>query len=248
LEPGGRARQYKIRRLEYLESLELASELGSGMWKIDDELLKRLGAMAAKRDIIKTMHRKLRGIDPNAGIEIFDKENPPSEPVCGKVLEKGLSDELLDQKYLIVGDGRGKAYYVPLSNSQALSKRDFKIGEEVRVEVTSRSLACKSDHNIAAFCASHGGVYDAEIHEQETRAGAQLPRGVSAAAYVGNHTKRLGSLVRMGLAEELSPSRWRVAGDLLEQLKERHLKSLSVEPVGRDRGLDLQLEIARKLP
>jgi type IV secretory pathway VirD2 relaxase len=113
---GERQRLHTLTRLQHLESLGLAREIGPGIWQPDIDLIPRLRRLSTRGDIIKLMHERMRGGgDPGISTVIFNKEHPPTIPVTGRVYGRGTIDELSDRKYLLVEALDAKAYYVPLS-------------------------------------------------------------------------------------------------------------------------------------
>lgn len=100
-------------RVRKLERLGLATERRTGVWEVSEGAEARLRQLGGRDDIIKTMHRVLReaGIDrPAGGFAIFDAANPRSR-IVGRVVGLGLSDELRDKHYLVVGGVDGRVHY-----------------------------------------------------------------------------------------------------------------------------------------
>jgi type IV secretory pathway VirD2 relaxase len=103
-------------RLKHLERLGLAEERRPGQWCIDDDLEPTLRRMGERGDIIKTMHREItqRNIARSpTDYDIYDPTAPETKPIFGRVIARGLSDELNDRHYLVVGRTRSLHRYRP---------------------------------------------------------------------------------------------------------------------------------------
>lgn len=233
--------QNKLRRLAYLEEIGLAQQVNFGLWKIDQELISNLRLRATKGDIVKTMHLRMRGIDPNAELVMLDSGKSFSGPIKGTVLHKGLSDELFDTKYLIVRGENLRAYYVPLSKNSEVPGGECEVGDRISLRTAEKENVTRSDENIAKISNENGGRYDLKAHVKVVTASNKLPFGVTPEQYVLNYGKRMRSLNRMGLVRELSAGIWEVPKDLLEQLRQRRSRFIAIETLERKRGQELGL-------
>src|ERR1039457_4861214 len=68
-------RGHKLTRLQHLESLGLAREVRSGVWRVEADLVARLRELGSKGDIIKLIHERMRGSEPTIATVIFSKES-----------------------------------------------------------------------------------------------------------------------------------------------------------------------------
>src|SRR3546814_4060145 len=94
-------------RLRKLSQLGLADKLGNGRWRIADGIEDTLRRMGERGDIIRTMQRELtaRRVERAAADRvIFDPANGAAAPIGGRVVLRGLADEMHDRHYLIVED------------------------------------------------------------------------------------------------------------------------------------------------
>ena len=100
LEPGPNAEDPELRRLLLgrvvkLERLGLAEPGGPGCWTLKPGLDETLRQLGVRGDIIKTMHQALSrtGSEPDVTRFALHGEEP-SDPVPGRLVERGLDDEL----------------------------------------------------------------------------------------------------------------------------------------------------------
>lgn len=246
-----RSRGNKLARLEFLDSLGLATQVEDGLWKIDGQFKSKLRSMSIRDDVIKTMHKRMRGMDnieigdvDTAAPIIFDKDNPPTKLLKGRVVYKGLMDELYDSKYILLKSDSGEIYQVSLTGFTEFKDDETSAGKRVSLAVKERDSLTKTDRNIAAFVENTDGIYDTATHEAFVRENIKLPSHVSPSDYVQNHRRRIVSLARMELIEEIELEKWRVPKDLQQKLQQRTVNFLMIE--GLDRGIDLGVGLGQE--
>lgn len=222
-----------LKRLQHLESLGLAREVGPGIWQPDIDLVARLRHLGSRGDILKLMHERLRGADASIATVIFNKENPPVTPVVGRVYGRGAIDDLSDRHYLLVEGMDGKAYYAPLSDHSEGTGHEAHVGSIVRLTASRPSSARPADTTIARLSAKTG-IYD-PVEHISTVDSARLPAGVTPDDYVASHVKRAQALASRGVLEPLDGDRFRVPTDLDAQVA-------SMAAKGRDAGQILKVE------
>lgn len=115
-------------RLDHLSKLGLAEKHKSGIWMIAPQTEQTLRAMGERGDIVRMTQRAL-GKQPREYM-MWDVSRNAS-PIVGRVIGKGLSDELTDRGYLIVDGKDGGAHYVRLPASADLA--DYQLGGYVKV-------------------------------------------------------------------------------------------------------------------
>lgn len=201
-----RQRQVLIGRLQRLRSMGLANEQLPGTWAIHAEAEPTLRAMGERGDIIRTMQRAMSG--KQRELAVFQ----PSEDgraIVGRVIGKGLADEMYDKGYLIVDGTDGKAHYVALPPRSELEQ--YPTGAVVEVKGSTDMRA--ADRNIAAL--SEDGIYRTDHHlalAQSQATPDRDPRDVVAA-----HVRRLEALRRAGIVERVNEGVWRVPDGLAER-------------------------------
>jgi type IV secretory pathway VirD2 relaxase len=118
-----------VARLQELETLRLAERASPTSWALVDRWDEHLKAMGARGDIIKQMHLALHG-DPSryrivgAGQAIEPTPSDPRGTLHGRIVSKGLSDELAGRYYAIIETPGGTGYHVPLDARAAEAVRE----------------------------------------------------------------------------------------------------------------------------
>lgn len=110
----------KVGRLRKLETLGLAHEVGAGQWIIDDKAEATLRALGERGDIIKRMHRALtdHGIERGSASFVPAGESL-DDTIVGRLVARGLDDELKGTAYAVVDGVDGRTHYIKLSNLDA---------------------------------------------------------------------------------------------------------------------------------
>jgi len=230
-------RSVRKQRLLELERLELADEISPGVWRLSGETERVLRELGIQRDIIKTMHRCL-GREADRELVIFDANDSQQQEVRGTVLDRGVSNELRDEKYLVISGADERAYYVGLSRFSELDGLEASPGSRVRISAQPHELEPRiSDGNILELARDNGGIYDRMRHLERTDPG-RLPPGVTPEAYLENHLKRLATLERNGLVQQLAQGAWRVPPDLLDRM----------HALSKEKGLSRQVQVRLEAP
>lgn len=97
-----RTNTMRLAHLAHLETLGLASETHPGVWQICEDFTKELRAMSEQDDIIKMIHKHARGVKRMTNAIAYDKANPEHKEITGKVIGRGLKNELYDEPYIVV--------------------------------------------------------------------------------------------------------------------------------------------------
>lgn len=196
-------------RLKKLQAMGLAEDLGSGRWKLAEQLEDRLRAMGERGDIIRTMQRALgkRGLERPPSDRIVHGRGMPDLPVVGEVVARGLSDELADRHYLIVDALDGRVHHIDIGMGDAVEA--FAQGSIIRVSPAPRE-ARQVDRTVAEIAAASGGRYSMDIHlRHDPSAGEEFAQA---------HVRRLEAMRRGGGAvERLPDGSWSIAPDHVER-------------------------------
>ena len=98
----------RMGRLRKLEHLGLANEIAPAQWTIAGNAQAALREMAERDDIIKRMHKAMTGRGIDRGFASYVLDADPTQPVIGRLVDRGLHDELSGSAYAIVDgiDGR----------------------------------------------------------------------------------------------------------------------------------------------
>ena len=199
-------RQLLIGRLQQLQMLELANEVRPGQWLLRDDLEATLRAMGERGDIVRTMQRAMGSVQRELAVFEPSKDSPD---VVGRIVAKGLADELSDRGYLVVDGLDGKAHYLALPTHAELA--NYPIGGLVETRRTSEPRAV--DRSIVS--AASNGLYRTDHHLALAR--SQSSDGQDPEALLERHVRRLEALRRSGIVERLAEGVWRVPADLPER-------------------------------
>ncbi|MDC7810923.1 relaxase/mobilization nuclease RlxS [Sphingomonas koreensis] len=195
-------------RLAKLERLGLVEPLGHGRWQLASDLGATLTRMGERGDIVRTMQRAFAAAKverATADQAIYDPHATGAAPFIGRVLARGLADELRDRHYLIVDALDGRSHYVALGKGDAADE----VREKAVVRIAPRGAGIRDvDRTIAAVAAANGGRYDIDAHlAYDARA---------SEAFAESHVRRLEAMRRAGAGVEREPSgSWRIAPDHL---------------------------------
>lgn len=214
-------RQLLIGRLQHLQKLELAHEVRPGHWLLHDDVEATLRAMGERGDIVRTMQRAMGSLQRE--LAVFEPCKDGSI-VLGRIVAKGLADELNDRGYLVVDGLDGKAHYLALPARAELA--DYPIGGVVETRSLGEPRAV--DRSIVALAAD--GLYHTDHHLALAR--SQAVEGQDPEALVERNIRRLEALRRAGIVERLAEGVWRVPADQPEQGRQhdaRRLGDVAVE-------------------
>ncbi|WP_186123229.1 relaxase/mobilization nuclease and DUF3363 domain-containing protein [Burkholderia gladioli] len=201
-----RQREVLIGRLQHLQRMGLATEQQPGAWAIHADAEPILRTMGERGDIIRTMQRAMSG--QQRELAVF-QPGADGHAVIGRVVGKGLADELYDKGYLIVDGTDGKAHYVALPPRSELEQ--YPTGAVVEVKGAADVRA--ADLNIAALAVD--GVYRTDHHLAVAQGQAMPDRDPHEV--VAAHVRRLEALRRAGIVDREAEGVWRVPDDLAER-------------------------------
>ena len=203
-------RNSMIGRAMKLERMGLAEQIAPGRWRLDESMEPTLKRLGLRGDIIKTMHAEMarQGIEHGlADYRIHDASDKAAPTLVGRVIGKGLSDELNDRHYLIVDAVDGQTYYVDIGTDQHFGVyREGMIVEVGRPQTQPRG----ADKTVAAVAAHSGGVYSAEHHREFD------PR--ASARWIQTHIRRLEALERAGVVQQTDEQTWAISEDHLTRV------------------------------
>ncbi|MGX5850563.1 relaxase/mobilization nuclease domain-containing protein [Mesorhizobium sp. PL10] len=219
----------KVGRLRKLETLGLARPVGPGQWAIAEEAEVTLRALGERGDIIKRMHRSLANhrLDRGAADFVLAGE-AANKPVIGRLLERGLDDELRGSAYATVDGIDGRAHHIRFDDLDATGDSEPGSIVELRRYEDAKgrgrvALAVRSDVTIDDQIHAGGATW------LDRQLVAPLPAKVGEGGFGADVSKALQSridhLVDMGLAQRLGQ---RVIFDrnLLATLRQRELETV----------------------
>jgi type IV secretory pathway VirD2 relaxase len=236
LRPGASDEDPELRRLMLgraakLERLGLAEQIGPARWTLKPGAEQTLRDLSIRGDIIKTMHRAMTGAGRDPDVSGFALHgDDPTAPVFGRLVARGLHDELKGSAYAIVEGVDGRTHHLRFSDLELTGDaRPGAIVEARSYEDTSArrrlSLATRSDLAIEAQVTASGATWiDRQLLAREPATsgggfGAEVREAME---------RRLDHLVEEGLAHRQG-QRVVFARDLLDTLKQRELGEASAK-------------------
>jgi type IV secretory pathway VirD2 relaxase len=230
LRPGDAKEDPELRRLllgraAKLERLGLAEPVGVARWTLKPGLEPALRDLGIRGDIIKTMHRTMTeaGREPDVtGFALHGDE--PADPVLGRLVGRGLDDELKGTAYAIVEGVDGRTHHLRFADLDMTG--DAKPGAIVETRAYEDSaghhrlsLATRSDLSIEAQVAASGATWlDRQLLAKEPAIGG----GGFGAEVRDAMVRRVDHLIEEGLAQRQG-QRITFARDLLNALRRREL-------------------------
>ena len=221
----------RIGRLRKLAALGLAEQLGGGRWRLVETLEPALRRLGEQGDIVRTMQRALTaaGVGRAAAEQVIHSPEAAAN-VTGRIVARGLADELSDRHYLIVDGIDGRSHYVDIGRGGEVEP--FPDGAIVRL--TPRAAAPgETDWRIAGIAAANGGRYSEDAH--------RLADAGASAAFVQSHVRRLEAIRRrVGGVERAPDGTWSIPPDFVERA--RRYEAL------RGRAAPVVIELLSPLP
>lgn len=237
-------------RLQKLKRLGLSEEATPGQWRLAPELEPTLRRMGERGDIIKAMHRDLaeKGMSRAAAdYAIYDPSDAGARPIVGRLVRRGLSDEINDRHYLIADAVDGRTHYVEIGRGDAADP----IPEGSIIAVTPKRAEPRAvDRTVAEIATVNGGRYSIDIHLQHDP--------TARADFAETHVRRLEAMRRLAsTVERESDGTWIIAPNHLKRAAayERRLvkdapvvvQMLSAFPLARQLGADGATWLDREL-
>jgi type IV secretory pathway VirD2 relaxase len=231
-------RRLMVGRLQKLERMGLATPVGPGQWMVGQEAEKTLRDLGLRGDIIKTMHRAFTERGQDRGIADYTIDaDPAGSSIVGRLVDKGLHDELTGEAYAVIDGTDGRAHHVRFRGIEAFEHAPPAGGiVEVRRfggpddERPTLILVARSDLNLQAQVTARGATWlDHRLVERDPM---PLSMGGFGAEARNAMQVRAEHLIEEGLAQRQG-QRIVFQRDLLATLRRRELDDaaakLSVE-------------------
>ena len=221
----------KVGRLRRLESLGLADQVGPGQWTMSEKAEATLRELGQRGDIIKRIHRGLteRGIERGAANYVLAGESL-DDPVVGRLIARGLDDELKGIAYAVVDGVDGRTHHLKLPDLEAAGDSAPGSIVELRKFDDARgqrrvALAVRSDLTIEQQITATGATWlDRQAIARDPVA---LGEGGFGAEVQGALDRRAEHLIGQGLAERQSRG-ISFSLNLIETLRRRELDAVGV--------------------
>lgn len=116
----GEPRRLMIGRLQHLEKMGLAAPAGPGEWMVGLDAERKLRDLGMRGDIIKTMHQAFVERGQDRGVSDFAIETgDEASPIIGRLIDRGLHDELSGEAYAVIDGTDGRAHHVRFRGTEA---------------------------------------------------------------------------------------------------------------------------------
>ena len=224
-------RELRIGRMRTLERLGLAEPAGSARWVLATDTEQRLRALGQRGDIIKRLHKTLArdGASRAPSSWVLEGEGH-GEPIVGRLVARGLDDELRGTAFAVVDGIDGRVHHLKLPDIDMAG--DGPIGGIVELrrfeDARGRqriALAVRSDLNLDQQVAAEGATWlDRRL---VSRAGTELSRAGFGAEVRAALDRRIDSLAEQGLARR-DGDKVTIGRNLIGTLRNRE-----VDAVGR---------------
>lgn len=196
-------------RLKKLETMGLAEPLGGAKWKLAAGIEDQLRHLGERGDIIRTMQRELttHGLERSPADRVVHGDALGEPGVVGRVIARGLSDEMADRHYLLVDGIDGRVHHIDIGRGDAVEA----LPDGAIVRIRPRVVGPRaSDRVVAEIAEANGGSYSVDLHLQHDPS--------ARVEFVEAHVRRLEAIRHGGgKVERLEDGTWRIAPDHLEQ-------------------------------
>lgn len=213
----------RMGRLRTLERLGLATRQGASHWRLAPDLADTLRRMGERGDIVRTMQRAYaaRGNAPAIVDQIIYDPATSDRPLVGRVVERGLSDEVADRHYIIVEAVDGRTHYAEIGRGEAVSP----IPKDAIVQIAPRSGGVRPvDRTIAEVAAANAGRYTVDAHLKHDPAASER--------FAETHVRRLEAMRRVTQGVEREPDgSWVITPDHLDKVEQFEARQLRDRPV-----------------
>ena len=229
-------RRLMIGRLQHLETMGLAAEGEPGQWVVAEGAQAKLRELGMRGDIIRTIGKALKDHGQERSLDSFAVlSGAPDRPIAGRLIDKGLHDELNGSAYAVIDGTDGRTHHVRLPGIEAL-EHSPELGGIVELRAIARSdegkptplLSTRSDLDLAAQVKARGATWlDHRLIERgkgivDAGFGAEVRRAMDA---------RTDHLVSEGLAKRFG-ERTVFERGLLTTLRKRELDSVGAKIAG----------------
>jgi type IV secretory pathway VirD2 relaxase len=222
----------KIGRMRQLERLGVAHQAGVGQWTLAENAEPTVRALGERNDIIKRIHRGLAeyGWERATSSFALTGEAEPS-PVVGRLVARGLDDELTGTAYAVVDGIEGRAHHIRLPDLDATGDSGPGSIVELRRYEDSKgrqrlALAVRSDLTLETQMKANGATW---LDRQLLARGAtSLSDGGFGREVREAMDVRVDFLINEGLARRQG-QRVIFIRDLLETLRRRELDAAGAQ-------------------
>lgn len=226
-------RRRLIGRVQVLQRFGLSTETAPGRWTIVADLELRLREIALRNDIIKSMHAALGASERDPAAMIIEGD-AIERAVVGKVLARGLQDELNGQAFVLVDGIDGRLHHFRFGGLDEAG--DTPVGglvevRERRVDDQQAGLRLhhRSDLSIEAQVDAKGATWlDRQLVAREPSALAATGFGAEVRQALEGRRRHL---VSAGLASQTDGG-FKPSSKLIEALRQEELDRVAARYAG----------------
>ena len=215
--------------MKSLERLGLAEPAGPARWVLAPEAERRLRELGERGDIIKRLHKSLTrdGVTRAPSSWALEGERH-GEPVLGRLIARGLDDELKGSAFAVVDGIDGRVHHLKLPDIESAS--DGPVGGIVELrrfdDAKGRqrvALAVRSDLNLDQQVAAEGATWlDRRLVARESM---ELSRAGFGAEVRAALDRRIDALAEQGLARR-DGDKVSIGRNLVGTLRSRELDTV----------------------
>lgn len=229
-------RRLMVGRLQHLETMGLAAEGEPGEWAVAEGAAAKLRELGTRGDIIRTIGAALRETGQDRPLDSYAVvTSAPEKPIAGRLIDKGLHDELSGTAYAVIDGTDGRTHHVKLPGIEAL-EHSPKLGGIVEVRGVGRPgetkptlvLATRSDLDLATQVKAPGATW---LDHRLIERGAGVADGGFGADVRRAMDARTDHLVREGLARRFG-ERTVFERGMLDTLRKRELDAVGAKIAG----------------
>jgi Protein of unknown function (DUF3363) len=226
---GDPLREVLIGRMRTLERLGLAEPAGPARWVLASDTEQRLRALGERGDIIKRLHKTLAKDGTARAPSSWALEGEShGEPIIGRLMARGLDDELWGTAFAIIDGIDGRVHHLKLPDIDMAG--DGPIGSIVELrrfdDARGRrriALAVRSDLNLEQQVTAEGATWlDRRLVAREP---VELSRGGFGAEVRAALDRRIYALAEQGLARH-DGDKVTIGRNLVATLRERELDAV----------------------
>ncbi|MFT9166317.1 MAG: DUF3363 domain-containing protein [Komagataeibacter saccharivorans] len=237
-------------RAQTLERMGLATSAGPGRWSLAPGMADTLREMGARGDIIKTLHRAMtersRDRVMSSGDYVISGRDQ-SVALTGRLLERGLHNELTGEAYAVIDATDGHVHHVRFPGVEAFRDAPPDGGIVEMRTATGRTsgrdylaLSARSDLDLAAQVKAPGATWlDHRLVERQPMDLARTGFGAEVRQAMQERTRHLAE---RGLASFQQDGSSRYQRNLLATLRQQELDQVGMK-LAKESGLAYERSI-----
>lgn len=218
-------------RAAKLERLGLAERVAPATWSLRADIEPVLRDLSIRTDIIKTMHRAMGGGEQAVDPSRFSLDgDAPAGPIIGRLVERGLQDELTGSAYAVIDGADGRVHHVRFRDLDLTGDAAPDAIVEVRSWTSPRgdvrlSLAIRSDLSLDQQVGARGATW---LDRQLVGSDPAATAGGFGAEIRDAMARRADHLLTEGLVQRAG-DRVIARGALIETLQARDLAAAAAQ-------------------